>query len=76
MFHIAGLETAVRKNLPMVVHVEVDVDVDVDANSMATDIPGFLEFRTWYGEEGNNLGVIGDAAAPSAASKEPGGSGY
>ena len=34
------------------------------------NIPGFLEFRTGYGEEGDNLGVIGGEAAPAVASKD------
>ncbi|MFT3967314.1 MAG: thiamine pyrophosphate-binding protein [Sphingobium sp.] len=148
LFHIAELETAVRKNLPLVVIVAVDhawgieaasyranfgvdtetpeaqwsnsvrldktaeslgahgeyveraedigpavqralasgkaalvhVAVDKAANSTFVGLPGMLEFRTWYGEEGDNLGIIG--GAPKAADGKEGdapmgqGSGY
>lgn len=72
-----AVERALASGKPALVHVEVDAD----ANSVITDIPGFLEFRTWYGEDGDNLGVIGlgvigSAAAPAEGAKEQGGSGY
>lgn len=145
MFHIAELETAVRKNLPVVVVVAVDyawgievasykanfgadtatpeakwshgvrldktaesfgahgeyveraediapaveralasgkpalvhVVIDGDANSVISAIPGFLEFRTWYGEEGDNLGVLAGGPSGGASDAPSGqGSGY
>lgn len=67
-----AVERALASGKPALVHVEIDPN----ANSIITDIPGFLEFRTWYGEDGDNLGVVGATAAPSAGGKGQGGSGY
>lgn len=72
-----AVERALASGKPAVVHVEVDQLV----NSTFAGIPGFKEFRTWYGEEGDNLGVLGGGAVPSAGAKDGGapmtqGSGY
>lgn len=71
-----AVERALASGKPAVVHVEVDQTI----NSTFAGIPGFKEFRTWYGEEGDNLGVIGGGTS-SAGGKDDGspmsqGSGY
>ncbi len=66
-----AVERALASGRPALVHVEIDAS----ANSVIADIPGFLEFRTWYGEEGDNLGVVGSAPT-SDGGKDQGGSGY
>ncbi|MFT4265614.1 MAG: thiamine pyrophosphate-binding protein [Xenophilus sp.] len=48
----AAVERALASGKPAVVHVEVDGS----ANADMAKLPGILEFRTWYGEEGDNLG--------------------
>ena len=59
-----AVQRALASGKPAVVHVEVDQL----ANSTFAGIPGFLEFRNWFGEEGDFLGVPGAApAAPAAA---------
>lgn len=60
-----AVERALASGKPAVVHVVVDRE----ANSSFAGIPGFAEFRTWYGEEGDNLGFAG-TPAPAAAAKE------
>lgn len=45
----------------------VHVEIDPAGNSTFNGIPGFLEFRNWFGEEGDFLGVPGAAPAPAAA---------
>ncbi|MET1754325.1 thiamine pyrophosphate-binding protein [Novosphingobium sp. RD2P27] len=57
-----AIERALASGKPAVIHVEVDRE----ANSTFKGIPGFLEFRNWFGEEGDFLGVPG--AAPAASS--------
>jgi thiamine pyrophosphate-dependent acetolactate synthase large subunit-like protein len=49
---------ALASGKPAVVHVVIDPV----ANSNMPTLPGLAEFRTWYGEEGDNLGsaVIAD----------------
>lgn len=59
-----AVERAIASGKPAVIHVEVDQA----ANSTFAGIPGFLEFRHWFGEEGDFLGVPGAAPAPSAGS--------
>lgn len=58
-----AVERALASGKPAVIHVEVDRE----ANSTFKGIPGFLEFRNWFGEEGDFLGVPG-GAAPAATS--------
>jgi acetolactate synthase-1/2/3 large subunit len=56
----------------------VHVAIDSVANSSFSELPGFAEFRTWYGEDGDNLGVT-SAPAPAGATPaapSPSGSGY
>jgi thiamine pyrophosphate-dependent acetolactate synthase large subunit-like protein len=57
-----AVQRALASGKPAVVHVEVDQL----ANSTFAGIPGFLEFRNWFGEEGDFLGVPGAAPAPAA----------
>ncbi|MCT2400237.1 thiamine pyrophosphate-binding protein [Novosphingobium mangrovi (ex Huang et al. 2023)] len=57
-----AVERALASGKPAVIHVEVDQA----ANSTFAGIPGFLEFRNWFGEEGDFLGVPGAAPAPTA----------
>jgi thiamine pyrophosphate-dependent acetolactate synthase large subunit-like protein len=55
----------------------VHVVIDKDANQNFAGIPGFSEFRTWYGEEGDNLGLPGaGASAPKSSDASTKGSGY
>lgn len=51
----------------------IHVEIDAEANSSfggSPGIPGFMEFRTWYGEEGDNLGFAGTPPAAAAAPSE------
>jgi acetolactate synthase I/II/III large subunit len=59
-----AVKRALASGKPAVIHVEVDKM----ANSTFAGIPGFLEFRNWFGEEGDFLGVPGAAPAPAAGS--------
>lgn len=59
-----AVERALASGKPAVIHVEVDKA----GNSTFKGIPGFLEFRNWFGEEGDFLGVPGVAPAPTASS--------
>jgi len=58
-----AVERAYASGKPAVIHVEVDQM----ASSSFDGIPGFLEFRAWFGEDGDFLGVPGVAPAPTAA---------
>jgi thiamine pyrophosphate-dependent acetolactate synthase large subunit-like protein len=55
-----AVQRALASGKPAVIHVEVDQEV----NSSFNGIPGVLEFRNWFGEEGDFLGVPGAAPAP------------
>ena len=58
-----AIQRALASGKPAVIHVEVDQM----ASSSFAGIPGFAEFRAWFGEEGDFLGVPGEApAAPKA----------
>jgi acetolactate synthase I/II/III large subunit len=61
-----AVERAVASGKPAVIHVAVDSE----ANSSFVGIPGFAEFRTWYGEDGDNLGFAGTPPAPAGQSNE------
>ena len=62
-----AVQRALASGKPAVIHVEVDQM----ASSSFEGIPGFAEFRAWFGEEGDFLGVPGEApVAP-----KPGGGG-
>jgi acetolactate synthase-1/2/3 large subunit len=65
-----AVERALASGKPAVIHVEVDKA----GNSTFAGIPGFLEFRNWFGEEGDFLGVPGIAPPPVAAAGSSGGS--
>jgi thiamine pyrophosphate-dependent acetolactate synthase large subunit-like protein len=71
-----AVERALASGRPALIHVVVDTV----ANSNFAEMPGFAEFRTWYGEEGDNLGFAGTPAEPAAAQPPPAphtqGSGY
>lgn len=58
-----AVQRALASGKPAVIHVEVDQL----ANSTFAGIPGFLEFRNWFGEEGDFLGVPGVAPASTPA---------
>ncbi len=57
-----AVQRALASGKPAVIHVEVDKL----GNSTFAGIPGFLEFRNWFGEEGDFHGVPGAAPAPTA----------
>ena len=61
IFHEA-FRRALASGKPALVHVEVDAS----ANQSFAGLPGFAEFRTWYGEDGDFLGVPGASNAPAA----------
>ncbi len=61
-----AVERALASGKPAVIHVAVDAE----ANSSFVGIPGFTEFRTWYGEEGDNLGFAGTPPAAAAAESD------
>jgi thiamine pyrophosphate-dependent acetolactate synthase large subunit-like protein len=63
-----AVQRALASGKPAVIHVEVDQM----ASSSFAGIPGFAEFRAWFGEEGDFLGVPG--AMPAPASDGGGGS--
>jgi thiamine pyrophosphate-dependent acetolactate synthase large subunit-like protein len=69
-----AVERALASGKPALIHVEIDPA----ANSVITDVPGFTEFRTWYGEDGDNLGFAGTPAqgAPGGEAPSTKGSGY
>jgi len=48
-----AVQRALASGKPALIHVVVDQS----ANSNFAELPGFAEFRTWYGEDGDNLGV-------------------
>jgi thiamine pyrophosphate-dependent acetolactate synthase large subunit-like protein len=56
-----AVERALASGKPAVIHVEVDQM----ASSSFAGIPGFAEFRAWFGEEGDFLGVPGATAVPT-----------
>lgn len=61
-----AVERALASGLPAVVHCVIDAE----ANSSFAGLPGFQEFRTWYGEEGDNLGFAGTPAIEAKESEE------
>jgi len=54
-----AVNRALASGKPAVLHVVIDPI----ANSTTEEVPGFAEFRTWYGEPGDNLGF--GTATPS-----------
>ncbi|MEW9856346.1 thiamine pyrophosphate-binding protein [Novosphingobium sp. M1R2S20] len=61
-----AVERALASGKPALIHVVIDAE----ANSSFACVPGFAEFRTWYGEEGDNLGFAGTPPAASGESAE------
>jgi len=59
-----AVERALASGKPAVIHVEVDQM----ASSSFEGIPGFAEFRAWFGEDDDFLGVPGAAPAPATGS--------
>jgi acetolactate synthase-1/2/3 large subunit len=53
-----AVERALACGKPAVVHVVIDPTYTMDL----AKIPGVSEFRTWYGEEGDNLGSGGSSS--------------
>jgi len=66
---VPAIERALAQDRPALIHVVVDPDANGDFSA----VPGMAEFRTWYGEDGDNLGVPGIA---QAGAPQPKGSGY
>ena len=65
-----AMQRALGSGKPALIHAVIDPAV----TSSFAGVPGFAEFRTWYGEEGDN---VLDASVPSPAAKPmAGGSGY
>ena len=58
-----AVQRALASGKPAVIHVEVDQM----ASSSFAGIPGFAEFRAWFGEEGDFLGVPGATPAPESS---------
>jgi acetolactate synthase-1/2/3 large subunit len=72
---VPAIQRALASGKPALLHVVVDKA----ANSNFAEVPGFLEFRTWYGEEGDNLGapgISGTAGTNTGSSAATKGSGY
>lgn len=71
-----AIARALASGKPALIHVVVDRE----ANSTFAGLPGFAEFRTWYGEEGDNLSplvnIARDAPLQSGESSSNAGSGY
>ena len=61
-----AVQRALASGKPALIHVAVDPLT----NGSFAGLPGFAEFRTWYGEEGDNLGVTG--ATTHNATQAPG----
>ncbi len=59
-----AIERAFASGIASLIHVAVDPEV----TGSFDQIPGRDEFRTWYGEEGDNLGFAGN---PTPISQEP-----
>jgi thiamine pyrophosphate-dependent acetolactate synthase large subunit-like protein len=56
-----AVQRALASGKPAVIHVEVDQM----ASSSFAGIPGFAEFRAWFGEDGDFLGIPGAAPTPA-----------
>jgi len=67
-----AIQRALASGKPAVIHAEVDKA----GNSTFAGIPGFLEFRNWFGEEGDFLGVPGSVPAPVSGGSTGNSSGY
>lgn len=60
-----AVERALASGKPALVHVEIDRE----ANGSFAGLPGFSEFRTWYGEDGDFLGVPGQDGSKIAGAE-------
>ena len=58
-----AVERALASGKPAIIHVVIDAEV----TSSFAGVPGFAEFRTWYGEDGDNLGLRRDACRAGPA---------
>jgi thiamine pyrophosphate-dependent acetolactate synthase large subunit-like protein len=67
-----AVERAFASGKPALVHVVIDAK----ANSSFAGVPGFAEFRTWYGEEGDNMADASAPAQPTKLAPMDQGSGY
>ncbi len=68
-----AIERALASGRPSLIHVEVDPSV----NSSFAEVPGFAEFRTWYGEESDNLSpLVNKGGDPDGSGGKSSGSGY
>ncbi len=64
-----AVERALASGKAALIHVEIDANAN-QSFAGSPGIPGFLEFRTWYGEEGDNLGFAGTPPAVASAANE------
>ena len=67
-----AVERAFASGKCAVIHVAIDGTVNHDM----PNLPGLGEFRTWYGEPGDNLGFAGAAPAKDDSETSDQGSGY
>ena len=66
-----AIKRALDSGRPALIHVAVDPAV----NSSFSEVPGFAEFRTWYGEENDNLSpLVNKGGDPDGSGGQ--GSGY
>ncbi len=70
---VPAIQRALDSGRPALIHVEVDPAV----NSSFAEVPGFAEFRTWYGEESDNLSpLVNKGGDPDGTRGKDSGSGY
>lgn len=68
-----AIQRALASGRPALIHVEVDPSI----NSSFAEVPGFAEFRTWYGEETDNLSpLVNKGGDPDGSKGKSSGSGY
>lgn len=68
-----AIQRALDSGRPALIHVEVDPAI----NSSFSEVPGFAEFRTWYGEESdNNSPLVNQGGDPDGTGSKSSGSGY
>lgn len=68
-----AVQRALDSGRPALIHVEVDPAI----NSSFAEVPGFAEFRTWYGEESDNLSpMVNKGGDPDGTGGQSSGSGY
>ena len=64
-----AVERSLASGKPALIHVEIDATANSSFGG-TPGIPGFMEFRTWYGEEGDNLGFAGTPPAAVPVAKD------